>query len=168
MASVLILLYYRQLRFRDAASSSAKEECWAYGGDLLVIGIIRYESARIMGSKTLLSATLQQLRSSSGGYLLLRTRHPLKEQATSAHILELPPSTTRHQWRCLARRHARRIRGSLDHRPDLARASPILRSGHEREGQSLREQARLRWGRRLGPKGEDGLRGRCDDMGRLR
>ncbi|KAL8809460.1 MAG: hypothetical protein Q9223_006949 [Gallowayella weberi] len=41
VASVLILLHYRQLLARDK-SRTAGEACWPYGEDLLVIGIVRY------------------------------------------------------------------------------------------------------------------------------
>jgi hypothetical protein len=37
VASVLILLHYWQVR-----RAAANQECWPYGQDLLVVGIIRY------------------------------------------------------------------------------------------------------------------------------
>lgn len=41
VASVLILLHYRQLRAREAIQD-ADIDCWPYGEDLLVVGIVRY------------------------------------------------------------------------------------------------------------------------------
>lgn len=41
VASVLILLHYRQLRSRGATQDESGT-CWPYGEDLLVAGIIRY------------------------------------------------------------------------------------------------------------------------------
>ena len=40
-ASVLILLHYLQLRARGSIEY-AETDCWSYGEDLLVVGIIRY------------------------------------------------------------------------------------------------------------------------------
>lgn len=45
VASVLILLHYRQLRARGAIQDADKD-CWPYGEDLLVVGIVRYSEAR--------------------------------------------------------------------------------------------------------------------------
>lgn len=45
MASVLILLHYRQLRARGA-TQDVDIDCWPYGEDLLVVGIVRYLGAR--------------------------------------------------------------------------------------------------------------------------
>jgi len=39
VASVLILAHYLQLRARES-SGSASQQCWPYGGDLLVVGIV--------------------------------------------------------------------------------------------------------------------------------
>ncbi|KAL9123869.1 MAG: hypothetical protein Q9217_006743 [Psora testacea] len=39
VASILIFLHYRQLKIRSR-TSFASEDCWAYKGDLLVVGII--------------------------------------------------------------------------------------------------------------------------------
>lgn len=41
VASALILLHYRQLQIRGR-HDKADDECWAYGSDLLVVGIVRY------------------------------------------------------------------------------------------------------------------------------
>lgn len=41
VASVLILLHYRQLLAREK-SLDVGQDCWPYGEDLLVIGIVRY------------------------------------------------------------------------------------------------------------------------------
>lgn len=41
VASALILLHYRQLKMRET-HGRAKDECWAYGSDVLVVGIVRY------------------------------------------------------------------------------------------------------------------------------
>ena len=38
VASACILLHYRQLLKRHG---EARDECWAYGGDVLVVGIVR-------------------------------------------------------------------------------------------------------------------------------
>lgn len=42
MASILIFLHHRQLASRG--EDAAKKACWPHGGDLLVVGIIRYAS----------------------------------------------------------------------------------------------------------------------------
>ena len=45
VASVLILLHYRQLQLRAADPFAKNAHCWAYGtGDLLMVGIIRHEN----------------------------------------------------------------------------------------------------------------------------
>lgn len=41
VASVLILLHYRQLHARGAIHDT-DTDCWPYGEDLLVVGIVRY------------------------------------------------------------------------------------------------------------------------------
>lgn len=45
VASVLILLHYRQLRARGSIKD-AEMDCWSYGEDLLVVGIVRYSEVR--------------------------------------------------------------------------------------------------------------------------
>lgn len=45
MASVLILLHYRQL-YTQGAIQDADVACWPYGQDLLVVGIVRYSEVR--------------------------------------------------------------------------------------------------------------------------
>ena len=44
MASIFILLHYRQL-IREAKGFDASLSCWPYGQQLLVVGIVRWESA---------------------------------------------------------------------------------------------------------------------------
>lgn len=41
VASIFILLHYRQLLARDK-SDDASQGCWSYGSDLLVVSIVRY------------------------------------------------------------------------------------------------------------------------------
>ena len=41
VASILILIHYWQLQ-AGKTSYGLKQDCWAYGGDLLVVGIVRY------------------------------------------------------------------------------------------------------------------------------
>lgn len=41
VASLLILLHYRQLLARDK-SGDASQGCWPYASDLLVVGIVRF------------------------------------------------------------------------------------------------------------------------------
>ena len=40
VASALILLHYRQLKTRER-DGGAGDDCWAYGSDVLVVGIVR-------------------------------------------------------------------------------------------------------------------------------
>lgn len=41
VASLLILLHYRRLKAREKRFGS-NDECWSYGSDVLVVGIVRY------------------------------------------------------------------------------------------------------------------------------
>ena len=41
VASALILLHYWQLKTRETHNIAKDEECWAYGSDVLVVGIVR-------------------------------------------------------------------------------------------------------------------------------
>lgn len=43
VASILVLLHYRQLLAREKRQDGS-QSCWAYGEDLLVVGIVRYKS----------------------------------------------------------------------------------------------------------------------------
>ena len=43
MGSLLVYLHYRQLLARGQ-TGEASPACWPYGGDLLVVGIVRYDT----------------------------------------------------------------------------------------------------------------------------
>lgn len=45
VASILILLHYRQLQARQRLVEPS-DECWSYGSDVLVVGIVRYDLER--------------------------------------------------------------------------------------------------------------------------
>lgn len=44
VATVLVLLHARQLRARDK-DGTVDQGCWSYGEDLLVVGIVSYETS---------------------------------------------------------------------------------------------------------------------------
>lgn len=103
VATVLVLLHARQLRARDK-NGTGSQGCWPYGEDLLVVGIVSYEipppPPLLIARPSKSAETIrQELRGSSGRYVLLRTGHPLTQQASPHHVSDAARSPSRNKWR---------------------------------------------------------------------
>ena len=97
MGSLLVFLHYRQLLARGQAGD-ASQACWEYGGDLLVVGIVRYSHTC---PEPLLNAT--HLRTDSSNYAAVAADTFSSELGilsqskprliTSWNLREVPPGT---------------------------------------------------------------------------
>lgn len=132
VATVLVLLHARQLRARDK-NGTGSQGCWPYGEDLLVVGIVSYESPAsppllIARPRRVLKTIPQKLRGSSGRYVLLRTGHPLTQQASPHHVSDPARSPSRNKRRGHCDRDPCRLPRRFYHCPYFGGVVAVLRS----------------------------------------